>query len=125
MNATPLYLFSHGLKHGYPPKADFYVDCRGIADVRGLPGDHPLGQAAVLKASKVQLDTIEYLVKDALEMVGPRRQEQHLTSPFTICFFCAWGLNRSPAVKNIIAGRLVKAGWTVNVAKGSEWERVK
>ena len=128
-NRLPLILTSCGVKHnvgavkkGYIslPRADFYVDCRGVAE-RGLhskgTGKSLAFQAAVEMASPAALTHIHASILEAIAKVPDRRRERPdpLKDPFTICFFCAWGMHRSVATKYLMGERLRRNGYLVTI----------
>ena len=113
-----LILLSHGIKHGSMPKADFYVDCRCVADpLRG--GETSLGGGIkfIEKFSHQTLATIQFMISDAIELIPARRHEKTdpFADPFIICFFCAHGMHRSPAVKHIMSRKLLADGYKVEI----------
>ena len=134
-----LVLQSTGVKHNVGaakkgfislPRADFYVDCRGVAE-RGLhekgTGKSLAFQAAVETASPAALTHIHASILEAIAKVPDRRRERPdpFTDPFTICFFCAWGMHRSVATKYIMGERLRRNGYLVTIEAesiGGYWE---
>lgn len=130
MTKPLIILTSFGLKNqpktkdGEPifPAADYYVDCRIMPDAANKvgvsgTGDFPAIQAWLEDQASGRLELIEDLVEHAIEMIPIRRKElaDPWAKPMRIAFFCAFGVHRSRATKNIIAARLKEAGYTVNV----------
>lgn len=114
-----LILLSHGLKTKLPfPKADFYVDCRGIKEHGFNKADQPVFMEQIKQSSGPMLDLITQMIRGAIQLIPERRYDRPdpFKEPFTICFFCAWGMNRSPAVKEIMYQRLKNLGFQVELA---------
>lgn len=126
------HLISHGLKKwgveedgkivGYGvPKADLYIDCRGIRE-HDLP-DHDRGgtattfQAAVEAESAETIHAILRLIAFSLPQIRSRRIEDKnpYNRPYVVCFMCAHGVHRSVATKHIIARKLKGVGHEVVV----------
>ncbi len=126
MSLPKLILRSHGLKriectepdYRIIPKADFYIDCRGIQEkgISGSSGDDVKFQAGVLGHSPHSIEAALTLILDSLNHVETRRQGENPTArPYVVCFMCAWGVHRSVAVKHIAARKLKALGLDVKV----------
>lgn len=122
--ALKLVFINHGMKTGGPlPRADFYLDCRGIADPSrsvGSPsgtGDTPAVQDWIRK--KVDLRPYKQLITDGLWAIPGRRRSEPLpyARPYVICTFCAFGIHRSRAMKHLLANELGAMGYNVEVVK--------
>lgn len=105
----------HGM--GNFPYADFYQDARGLPDANG--GGKPTTQSNEQWVS-TQINVNAYLdiVLDAIHRIPARRwqkAEKWCEDPIRILFFCAFGIHRSMALKNIIASRLKELGYNVEV----------
>ena len=140
--APVLRLVHHGLKRWHVkdspsdkivPGADFYIDCRGIQE-HGLDRNFPdLYQVQMEQHSKVTLDAMEAMIIDGLRHLHARRggttkhgNTDDLISrsgePYTVCFMCAWGCNRSPNTKAVLAKRLRAKGYQVELPPEPDWE---
>ena len=119
-----LKLISFGLKttHGADePPADLYVDCRGVWDptLNGIKasksGDTEEVQAAIKGAAPV--DAYYRMIVCGFENIPKRRRGEAnpYARPYTIAFFCAYGIHRSRAMKHLIGNRLTAAGYSVEV----------
>lgn len=119
-----LILISHGLKKFTDmtgsgpsfsiPKADLYVDARVLMD---LPTNEIISDRitdvrlrhTMEDYQPATLDRIEKIIREGLGLIPIRRRNSdpnHFNDPVIICFFCAWGLNRSPTCKVIMGERL-------------------
>ena len=117
MKKLKLILISHGIKtieivekKGYRvlPKADLYVDCRGVVD-------HADVKTATAKSPDT-LCAMYMLIVDALRHIPARRGgPDPYAEPFTVLFMCARGVNRSVASKQILGAQLKAAGFDVEV----------
>ena len=122
---TPLsvFIYNFGLKAaGWDmgdriamPKADFYIDARGLPDgamnAPGVSGDDPIQQEwlkAEMAKQGIHLSTYVRLALDAIYAIPHRRRQMTdpYTKPFIIACFCAYGLNRSRGLKNLLAPEL-------------------
>ena len=124
-----IILKSHGLKRASLkwgsevryciPKADLYIDCRGVKEkgYSGIPGDDPRFQEMLEENSLGALDCISGYITESIRLIKDRRYEKPdpFTEPFVILFMCAFGCNRSPAVKHLMARRLRKLDYNVEV----------
>lgn len=133
MKGLVLVLISHGLKTGkvedtkgdtiayQVPKADLYLDCRGIRE-HDLP-DHAKGggsmkfQDAVLNNNAPTITSFQRIIEDSIPQIKTRRngEKNPYDRPYVICTMCAHGIHRSVASKHLLAERLKKAGYTVEV----------
>lgn len=118
-------LLSYGLKTGKElPKADMYIDCRGLADgSKGGPGgtgDSKAMQDYVMQQSPASIISMHRLIEDSLKRIPSRRDgdKDPYERPYRVCFMCAHGIHRSRSAKNLIAGLLTKAGYEVKVIPG-------
>jgi len=97
---------SFGIKTGTIPKADCYIDCRGVPDPvnRIVTKDSP-SDAEWIRNS---IDVMVYirLIEDHLWYLSKRRGDKLFSRPFVILCMCAWGKHRSPAMKRILAEQL-------------------
>lgn len=79
------------------PKADLYIDCRGLID--GAQVDH------VAIANKPLLYSYKVQIEEALNTL-PTRWPGEPERPFHVAFFCAHGMHRSMAAKKILYSTL-------------------
>ena len=96
------------------PYADYYLDARAVPEPDGISGEMPAAQ--LLTRNRVHIPHFMGVILEAIERIPARAKRfQDLLRPdvFVICVFCGWGINRSPAMKNIIADELEKLGYTV------------
>ena len=119
-----IHLMSHGLKRnktedGHPilPKADLYIDCRGIAErgIQGNTGHANSFQEGIKKASPLSLDAMTTLIVDSLRHIETRRsgKPDPFKEPYVVCFMCAWSMHRSPATAHVVGERLSKLGYNI------------
>lgn len=116
-----LILSNSGIKSGPLPKADLLIDCRAIPNpfhapiLKGMDGNDP----AVIEWVQSRADMSAYtdIVMQALAQIPSRRsdKEDPFADPFRIHFFCAHGIHRSRAMKNIFGKILTQSGYTVEV----------
>ena len=113
-------LINHGLKKGAPPKADLYLDCRGVIDHAQKVGGTTAG-GLIMPGSGSPLDDIRQvngwtitsflaIIHEALHTIPTRRRTEKdpFDRPIVLCFLCAYGVNRSKNMKLIIAEELRK-----------------
>ena len=124
-----LILKSHGLKRDTLkwgsevryciPKADLYIDCRGVKEkgYSGIPGDDPRFQEMLKETYAPALEAIFQYIMESIGLIKDRRYDKPdpFAESFEILFLCAFGCNRSPAVKHLMAGRLRKLDYNVEV----------
>lgn len=111
-------LISAGLKGGPLPKADCYLDCRGIENPmrHGYANGVMLGaQSIVITENYSQLNAFQRIIKDHIHQLPNRRGKDWDQKPFVICCMCAHGIHRSVAVKHILASELVAEGYQVEL----------
>ena len=113
-------LASFGVKTGMEwPKADLYIDCRGVANpmhTAGLCGTGDEGE--VQEWVRTYTDVFPYydIVREALTRLTTRRGEgKEFDKPFHIVTMCAHGIHRSRAMKHIIGKHLTGLGFKVEV----------
>ena len=103
------------------PKADFYLDCRGIAE-RGIPGvtgKDPAFQTAVREQSPASLVAFEELIVSSLRHIEHRRGgTDPYAQPYVVLFLCAHGVHRSVSSCHILAERLKERGYDVTIKDG-------
>lgn len=114
----PLVFDHHAVKGSKDfPKADLYLDVRGVANpsASGGPGgngDNPVVQAWVSKNSDIAPYT--ELIEQALSRMTSRRGAgKEYEKPFKIVTMCAHGVHRSRAMKHILAYWAKKQGYKV------------
>lgn len=106
---------SFGVKSGQEfPKADLYLDCRGVAEPSGAglsgTGDNPDVQDWVNLNSN--LSPYFDMVIGGISRLSTRRGVgKEYEKPFTVVTMCAHGIHRSRAVKHILAKTLRGTGW--------------
>lgn len=120
-----IVLISHGMKKIQwkgdllIPKADFYIDCRGIQEkgLKGTSGKDQEFQSGVESNSSASLNGMEMMILDGLKQLPSRRVGalDPYKEPYVVCFMCAWGIHRSVATKNIMWRRLTEKGYKVEV----------
>ena len=107
-----LIFTNHGLKGGKElPKADLYLDCRGVANpfhqasLASLTGDSKAVQNWVMMESPDTIVAFKHQIEEGLTRIPIRRRDEAdpYSRPFTICCMCAHGIHRSRAVKHILA----------------------
>ena len=59
---------------------------------------------------------VQSIVQATDRIVDRRAGEDPYASAFDICFFCAYGMHRSPASCMLVAERLKKLGYNVRVS---------
>ena len=104
------------------PKADLYLDCRAVkdfsvGDISHSGGEHDMNQSSVLNASLPSITSMHRIIEDSLQWIPNRRagSKDPYANPFVIACFCAQGIHRSVATKHLLAARLIKAGYEVEV----------
>lgn len=109
-------LFNFGVKHEKEfPKAELFLDCRGVANPShsGGPngtGDDPEVQAWVAKNSDLSPYTM--MVEDAFSRLITRKGAgSEFEKPFRIAAMCAHGIHRSRAIKHLLARYLQNSGY--------------
>lgn len=126
-----LILSSDGVKKSAErglPRADLLIDCRilrehfkfmegGAAFTGMASGTNPSFRAALESANALQLGLIKEYVRAGIDAIPSRRGElaDPYSKPFSICFFCAWGIHRSVSAKYILADWLKGKGYQVEV----------
>lgn len=104
------------------PKADFYLDCRGIAEhgIKGTTGKAPEFQKGVREQSPSSLVAFEELIISSLKHIETRRagSSDPYANPYVIVFLCAHGVHRSVASCHILAARLKARGYDVTINEG-------
>jgi hypothetical protein len=115
---------SNGMKVSILPTADLYLDCRGVKEhnlAKGVSRDDVAGTFAqsIQQTNADTLNAMVTTIKDSIAQIPDRRYpDKHpYRDPFVICFFCAWGMNRSPTTKMVVAKRLSEMGYNVQVAE--------
>lgn len=116
-----IIFYSHGLKKGpLPTGMDLYIDARGLTDAAtsiGAPSGN--NSPEVLKWFKDSYETKSgrvltciygQLVWDAIASLKSRRSNNPYKpkDQLSVCCFCAWGMNRSPTLKRILAAYFVE-----------------
>jgi hypothetical protein len=100
------------------PKADLYLDCRGLID--GHQVDLPSAQYRQLleEACNTTYEAMVTTVVESLKNLAARRRfvADPTAEPYEILCLCAYGMHRSKASKHILAGRLKALGYDVTVA---------
>lgn len=125
MNKLKLQLISYGLKSNKGnaekgwrsiPVADLYFDCRGVPDDKNRAKGKTLGET-IESASQATLTSFHRIIEDSIPFIQSRRsdREDPFADPYVICFMCAHGMHRSVNCKEILAKRLEKAGYKVEV----------
>lgn len=107
------------------PKADLYVDCRVVPEkgIKGFSGQNLEFQAGVLAAAPETIKRIVDTVVGGLALAGDRRHDENpYAKPFTVCFFCAYGMHRSPSTALLVTERLRKLGYKVTIPAKSYQE---
>lgn len=120
-----LRLINFGLKEVQEiPKADLYLDCRGIMDPswqkgHGGSGDNPSVQEKVKASSPMTIMALRNVIEEAVsgQRIPLRRSEDKdpYEKPFVVAFMCAHGIHRSRAAKHIVGDLLKKAGYNVEI----------
>lgn len=100
------------------PKADLYLDCRGLREYdigyQGI-GSEPEFQQAILVHNAAAIASMTRLVEDSLPQIEARHGTRAEASPYVVCTFCAWGINRSVATKYLLAQYFRNKGFTVKL----------
>lgn len=114
--SLPLVFFNHAIKGSKAfPKADLYIDVRGVANPSasggpGGTGDSPTVQQWVRLHSDITPYT--QLIEQALSRMTSRRGHgKEYDKPFRIVTMCAHGIHRSRACKHILAYWCSKQGY--------------
>ena len=76
------------------PKADLYIDCRGLVD-GALSDTVKVANGTLLFAMKTQIEEAVHTLKT--------RWPNEPNRPFVVAFFCAHGMHRSVAAKMLMA----------------------
>lgn len=104
-----IQLISSGWKKGTPPKADLYLDCRGIpnphkvGELSGKGGADPAMLEWVRQKGALHIENFIHQITDAIPEVPNRRLGENWTArPFVVACMCAYGVHRSVAIKNIL-----------------------
>ncbi len=103
----PIHILSHGLKKGTAPKADIYVDARGLPD--HAQSGTPEEQAQI--RNSIPFGAYKEIVLHGLQSIGSRRANRppNLKNvPIRICTLCAFGISRSVALKRLLRIELMK-----------------
>ena len=102
------------------PKADIYLDCRSLREPNGIPGATIAAQELILKDkdSQWQTSAFQVQVRHTVDHFIPLRRSSEVdpySRPIEVLCFCAHGLNRSVATKNILGKSNWPANWKVEV----------
>lgn len=102
------------------PKADLYLDCRGVANpAHGGPGgsgDDIEVQNWVGKHSAQDLIAFGDQIYANIQRLTTRKGAgKEYDKPFRIMCMCAHGIHRSRSVKHILARQFKAGGWNVEV----------
>jgi len=84
------------------PKADLYIDCRGLTD-RASEGVVKATNGPLLFAMKTTIEEAHHTINTRWG-ANPNRD-------FTVALFCAHGMNRSVAAKAILADTIDRNIW--------------
>lgn len=120
--------YSHGIKRGpIPSGMDLYLDVRALWEPSqgGNRATRSNSEAADIKSTYEAMTghTLESLygrmILDAIDSI-PRRRMNNPYKPkdqVHICFMCAWGVNRSVAMKQIMSDWLkaIRPNWEIEV----------
>jgi hypothetical protein len=105
---------------GLPPGVDYYFDCRGLPDgVTGLKGM----SANQFVESQINLGAYVSVILDVIHRIPPRRYNQGenwYKAPIRICCFCAWGLNRSRTMRDLLLREIADLGYNVSKVEFSQ-----
>lgn len=121
---TRIELSNVGLKmiggvKGLPEWADFYIDARGLPDGVGRkPGSENWTSNVDWVKSQIDVGSYLQIALDAIHRVKTRRKEKKdpYAEPFRIVIYCAYGMHRSPALRDILAQELTNLGYNATVA---------
>jgi RNase adaptor protein for sRNA GlmZ degradation len=124
-------LFNFGLKGlgNQPlPKADLYLDCRGLPDASaessfsGKTGDHTAVQVWVNSQAPKLVQAYRDAVLESLANIPHRRraEEKPYGRPFRVACFCAFGIHRSRAMKHLLHSTLLAHGIKAHVVPAGE-----
>lgn len=114
---------SYGVKNGQElPKADCYLDCRGVPNpvfnhsLSGS-GDDPDIQKWVVDELGSGLGFYTGIINQGVAKLPLRRNGEHdpYERPFKVCTMCAHGIHRSRAMKHILAQYYHLIGYHVEV----------
>jgi hypothetical protein len=122
-----LVLQSWGLKRFQPakvekqlfrflPQSDLYLDCRGIQEYGGFDRNNFTEFAEAIKVNNPEtINAMVTTVVDAIRAIPHRRGglKDIYKEPFVVTCFCAWGMNRSPTTKYVVAEKLKELGYNV------------
>lgn len=99
------------------PKADMLIDCRGVKEVGLDKNNFKVYPMQIQEHSPRQVTAMVTQITDALRHVKDRRYQKAnpLEDPFVICFFCAYGINRSPTTKKVVGKKLFDLGYDVTI----------
>lgn len=133
-------LFSWGIKRvglteykkkffSHLPVADLYLDCRGIREHgKGIDRNNfEKFSAQIQQNNKATLDAMVAQIVDSITALPSRRYGKPggpYAEPYRICFFCAWGMNRSPTTKFVVARRLHKLGYKLSIDDDKWYEDI-
>lgn len=101
--------------HDSFPKAELYLDCRGVTDPSLTPGapvgngDNPDVQEWVEFHNDISPYT-QLTIRAMQRLVSRRGVGHEFDSPFRILTMCAHGIHRSRAMKHILA-KILKHVW--------------
>jgi hypothetical protein len=110
-------------KFGLLPVSDLYLDCRGIVEHgKGIDrNDFKTFSQHIQKNNSITINAMVAQVVDSVGALKTRRLgESPYAKPYEICLFCAWGMNRSPTTKYVLAERLKALGYQVEI-EGDDW----
>lgn len=109
------------------PKADLYLDARTLPDTSNYLGFAAKGETSAAQGFQEEvageaLDAFENEVIESLKHIPARRKNRSdktatdpYTAPFVVMCFCAHGVHRSVALKNILKQRLIARGFKVKM----------
>ena len=89
------------------PKADFYLDCRGVVD----GGD----EDQIREQDGDTIAAMFTLIVESFRRIPSRKGKDAYKEPYVVCFLCAHGVNRSVGCKKILATKLKMLGIPVEV----------
>lgn len=100
------------------PEADFYIDARGLPDGVGRKGSDLQSQSNIdWVKSQIDLASYTQYALDAIHRIVTRRRDKKdpFAEPFRIVIFCAFGMHRSPALRDLLAQSLSELGYNAKV----------
>ncbi len=110
-------LRSAGLKQGPLIKHDIMLDCRSVMEPTNKVSGSIQSQSQVMIASPMVISAFKDIIIDSLKLIPHRRRAE--LDPFkreiSVLTFCAYGVNRSVAVKRILGDWLQGQGYQVEV----------